>query len=138
MSNPLDSTYGVWLVSLLLETLLYGMGLLQIWIYFAGRPTDAASVKWTVLVVLVLETIQVIFFFRSSYSRFVEHFGEIQILLIWADSLQLLAAYLSAFTVQIYFASRILKRPDNLLGSLKFLVVEPLWIFKFLSYLKFR
>ncbi|KAJ6488172.1 hypothetical protein C8R47DRAFT_1215974 [Mycena vitilis] len=109
MSNPLDSTYGVWLVSLFLETLLYGMGLLQTWVYFSGRPTDAASVKWTVLVVLVLETIQVIFFCRSSYSRFVEHFGEIQIFLIWADSLQLLAAYLSAFTVQIYFASRILK-----------------------------
>ncbi|KAJ7672275.1 hypothetical protein DFH06DRAFT_1175788 [Mycena polygramma] len=109
MSNPLDATYGVWLVSLFLETLLYGMGLLQTWIYFAGRPTDAASVKWTVLVVLALETIQVIFFFRSSYSRFVEHFGEIQIFLIWADSLQLVAAYLSAFTVQIYFASRILK-----------------------------
>ncbi|KAJ7620007.1 hypothetical protein DFH06DRAFT_1174443 [Mycena polygramma] len=109
MSNPLDATYGVWLVSLFLETILYGMGLLQTWIYFAGRPTDAASVKWTVLVVLALETIQVIFFFRSSYSRFVEHFGEIQIFLIWADSLQLVAAYLSAFTVQIYFASRILK-----------------------------
>ncbi|KAJ7672233.1 hypothetical protein DFH06DRAFT_1175703 [Mycena polygramma] len=109
MSDPLDSTYGVWLVSLFLETILYGMGLLQTWIYFAGRPTDAASVKWTVLVVLMLETIQVIFFFQSSYSRFVERFGEIQIFLIWADSLQLVAAYLSAFTVQIYFASRILK-----------------------------
>ncbi|KAJ6577855.1 hypothetical protein B0H19DRAFT_569882 [Mycena capillaripes] len=109
MSTPLDSTYGVWLVSLFLETLLYGMGLLQTWIYFSGRPTDAGSVKWTVLVVLTLETIQVIFFFRTSYFRFVERFGEIQIFLIWADSLQLLAAYLSAFIVQLYFASRILK-----------------------------
>ncbi|KAJ6544333.1 hypothetical protein B0H19DRAFT_299840 [Mycena capillaripes] len=109
MSTPLDSTYGVWLVSLFLETLLYGMGLLQTWIYFSGRPADAGSVKWTVLVVLVLETIQVIFFFRSSYFRFVERFGEIQIFLIWADSLQLTAAYLSAFIVQLYFASRILK-----------------------------
>lgn len=48
MASPLDSTYGVWLVSLFLETLLYGMGLLQTWLYFAGRPTDLASVKWTV------------------------------------------------------------------------------------------
>ncbi|KAJ6544331.1 hypothetical protein B0H19DRAFT_299808 [Mycena capillaripes] len=109
MSTPLDSTYGVWLVSLFLETLLYGMGLLQTWIYFSGRPADAGSIKWTVLVVLALETIQVIFFFRSSYFRFVERFGEIQIFLIWADSLQLIAAYLSAFIVQLYFASRILK-----------------------------
>jgi hypothetical protein len=113
MGSPLDSTYGVWLVSLFLETILYGMGVLQTWIYFAGRPTDLKSVKWTVLVVLVLETIQVVFFFRSSYSRFVERFGQIQLDLIWADSLQLLAAYLSGFIVQIYFASRIHKLTKN-------------------------
>ncbi|KAJ7815979.1 hypothetical protein B0H14DRAFT_3878072 [Mycena olivaceomarginata] len=107
MASPLDSTYGVWLVSLFLETLLYGMGVLQTWIYFAARPTDMLSVKWTVLVVLALETIQIVFFFLSSYSRFIERFGELQIDLIWADSLQLLAAYLSAFVVQIYFATRI-------------------------------
>ncbi|KAF8173890.1 hypothetical protein K438DRAFT_2023406 [Mycena galopus ATCC 62051] len=105
MGSPLDSTYGVWLVSLFLETILYGMGVLQTWIYFAGRPTDLKSVKWTVLVVLVLETIQVVFFFRSSYSRFVERFGQIQLDLIWADSLQLLAAYLSGFIVQMYITS---------------------------------
>ncbi|KAJ7467346.1 hypothetical protein B0H11DRAFT_2046846 [Mycena galericulata] len=109
MSSPLDSTYGVWLVALWLETILYGMGVLQTWIYFASRAADHVSIKSTVLVVLFLETIQVIFFFRSSYFRFVERFGELQIDLIWADSLQLLAAYLSAFVVQMYFASRIHK-----------------------------
>ncbi|KAJ7124494.1 hypothetical protein C8R44DRAFT_875520 [Mycena epipterygia] len=113
MSSPLDSTYGVWLVALFLETFLYGMGVLQTWIYFADRPTDTRSIKSMVLIVLALETIQVVFFFRSSYFRFVDRFGEIQIDLIWADSLQLLAAYLSAFTVQIYFASRIHKLTKN-------------------------
>ncbi|KAJ7927218.1 hypothetical protein B0H13DRAFT_1861589 [Mycena leptocephala] len=97
MSSPLDSTYGVWLISLFLETMLYGMGVLQTWIYFVGRPTDVASVKWTVLVVLTLETIQVVFFSRSSYFRFVERFGQIQIDLICCNSLLL------------YFASRIHK-----------------------------
>ncbi|KAJ6515552.1 hypothetical protein C8R45DRAFT_1205786 [Mycena sanguinolenta] len=109
MANPLDSTYGVWLISLFLETMLYGMGVLQTWSYFAAGPTDAGSVKWTVFVVLVLESIQVAFFFRSSYFRFVERFGQLQLDLIWADSLQLLAAYVSAFIVQIYFVSRIHK-----------------------------
>ncbi|KAJ7301831.1 hypothetical protein DFH08DRAFT_978436 [Mycena albidolilacea] len=101
MSTSLDSTNGVWLVSLLLETLLYGIGVLQTWIYIASRPTDVAPVKWTVLVVLALETIQVVLFFHSSYLRFVERFGQIQLDLIWADSLQLPAAYLSAFIVQL-------------------------------------
>ncbi|KAJ7499884.1 hypothetical protein FB451DRAFT_1385547 [Mycena latifolia] len=107
MVTPLDSTYGVWLVSLFIETILYGMGVLQAWIYFAGRPADRVSIKSTVLIVLALETIQVIFFFRSSYFRFVERFGQLQLDLIWADSLQLLAAYLSAFLVQLFFAGRI-------------------------------
>jgi len=123
MASPLDSTYGVWLVSLWLETMLYGMGVLQTWIYFAGRPTDVAYVKWTVFVVLTLETIQVVFFFRTSYFRFVERFGEIQIDLIWADSLQLLAAYLSAFTVQIYFASRIFKLTEGRRGKFTLLAI---------------
>jgi hypothetical protein len=48
MAPPLDSTYGVWLVSLLLETILYGMGVLQTWICFATFTTDMLSLKWTV------------------------------------------------------------------------------------------
>ncbi|KAJ6597284.1 hypothetical protein B0H10DRAFT_1959881 [Mycena sp. CBHHK59/15] len=27
--------------------MLYGMGVLQTWIYFVGHPTDPVSVKWT-------------------------------------------------------------------------------------------
>ncbi|KAJ7846165.1 hypothetical protein B0H13DRAFT_2675673 [Mycena leptocephala] len=105
MSIPLDSTYDVWMVALVLETFLFGMDVLQTWIYFAGRPTDVASIKWTVLVVL------------SSYFRFVQRFGEIQIDLIWVDSLQLLAAYLSAFMVQLYFATRIFKLTKGYRGK---------------------
>ncbi|KAJ7263249.1 hypothetical protein B0H12DRAFT_1231068 [Mycena haematopus] len=89
--------------------LIEGLLQLQAWSYFAKRQTDVASVKWTVLLVVALETIQVVFFFRSSYFRFVERFGQIQLDLIWDDSLQLLAAYLSAFIVQLYFVSRIHK-----------------------------
>ncbi|KAJ7178791.1 hypothetical protein C8R43DRAFT_1230218 [Mycena crocata] len=57
----------------------------------------------------VLETVQVIFFSVSSYSRFVKLFGKPQTNLVWADSLQLLCAYLSAFVVQLFFANRIIK-----------------------------
>ncbi|KAF7372142.1 hypothetical protein MVEN_00073100 [Mycena venus] len=107
MSGQLDSTYGACLIALFLGSLLYGMGILQTYIYLFHRPADKPSDKWTVLVVLALETVKVVFFFLSSYFRFVERFGHIQTELIWADSLQLLAAYLSTFTVQVYFASRI-------------------------------
>ncbi|KAJ7907045.1 hypothetical protein B0H13DRAFT_2332779 [Mycena leptocephala] len=107
MTGPLDSTYGAWFISLFLETILYGMGILQAWLYFHWYPADGWSTKLSVLLVTTLETVQIVFFFASSYSRFVDHFGVLQTDIIWQDSLQLLANYLSAFAVQIYFANRI-------------------------------
>ncbi|KAF7371994.1 hypothetical protein MVEN_00057500 [Mycena venus] len=52
MSGQLDSTYGAWLIALFLGSLLYGMGILQTYIYLFHRPADKPSDKWTVLVVL--------------------------------------------------------------------------------------
>ncbi|KAJ6617763.1 hypothetical protein B0H10DRAFT_1948097 [Mycena sp. CBHHK59/15] len=72
--------------------MLYGMGVLQTWIYFVGHPTDVVSVKWT-----DFGDNSSRLFFRSSYFCFVERFGKIQIDLICCNSLLL------------YFASRIHK-----------------------------
>ncbi|KAJ7263245.1 hypothetical protein B0H12DRAFT_1103888 [Mycena haematopus] len=104
---PLESTYGSWLISLFLETILYGIGILQFFLYFQWSPKDKWSIKSFVLVVMFFETTQIVFFFRSTHYRFVQRFGIVEEDLIWSDSLQLLANYLTAFTVQLYFASRI-------------------------------
>ncbi|KAJ7196929.1 hypothetical protein GGX14DRAFT_574425 [Mycena pura] len=127
MSAPsLVSTYGAWLISLFVETILYGIGIFQTFLYFQWWPTDSWGIKATVALMMFFETTQIIFFFRSTFFRFVIKFGEIQGDLIWSDSLQLLANYLTAFTVQLhvfllalessklifptsYFASRIYK-----------------------------
>ncbi|KAJ7204058.1 hypothetical protein GGX14DRAFT_647476 [Mycena pura] len=105
--DPLHSTYGVWLVSLGLGSILYGIGLLQTWLYFHGRSSDTAFISYSVLLVLLVETAQIVFFFRSSYSRFVDLFGVIQLELIWVDALQLATSYVGAFIVQVFFATRI-------------------------------
>ncbi|KAJ6544326.1 hypothetical protein B0H19DRAFT_299781 [Mycena capillaripes] len=101
------STYGSWLISLFLETILYGIGIVQTWLYFHWWPADGWSIKGSVLIVMFFETTQISFFFRSTYFRFVQRFGIPQGDLVWSDSLQLLANYLTAFAVQMYFASRI-------------------------------
>ncbi|KAJ7133416.1 hypothetical protein C8R44DRAFT_849521 [Mycena epipterygia] len=107
----IDSTYGSWLISFFLETILYGIGVLQTWLYFqwAHMYTDNWTIKLPVTVVMFFETLQISFFCRSTYFRFVQRFGVEQGDLVWSDSLQLLANYLSAFTVQIYFASSIFR-----------------------------
>ncbi|KAJ7659776.1 hypothetical protein DFH06DRAFT_1326797 [Mycena polygramma] len=104
----LPSTYGAWLISLFVETVLYGIGILQTILYVNWWwHKDGWSVKAPVLVVMLFVTTQIMFFFRSTYFRFVLRFGVVQGDLIWSDSLQLLANYLTAFTVQVFFANRI-------------------------------
>ncbi|KAJ6474062.1 hypothetical protein C8R47DRAFT_1294457 [Mycena vitilis] len=104
----LPSTYGAWLTSLFLETILYGIGIVQAWLYVQWWwQNDGWSVKAPIIIVMLFETMQISFFYRSTYFRFVQRFGVIQEDLIWSDSLQLLANYLTGFAVQIFFASRI-------------------------------
>ncbi|KAJ7725040.1 hypothetical protein B0H16DRAFT_1736337 [Mycena metata] len=71
-----------------------------------------ASTYGAWLIALVLETI---------YFRFVQRFGILQGDLVWSDSVQLFANYLSAFEVQIFFATRVYlltKKQTEVKGSL--------------------
>ncbi|KAJ7819561.1 hypothetical protein B0H14DRAFT_2600577 [Mycena olivaceomarginata] len=52
MASPLDSTMGVWLVSLFLGTILYGMGLIQTYLYFHWYTKDHWGVKAVVICLL--------------------------------------------------------------------------------------
>ncbi|KAJ4469964.1 hypothetical protein C8J55DRAFT_523130 [Lentinula edodes] len=105
MSSPLASTYGIWLASMFLATILYGMGLLQAWLYFHWYSKDHWGVKLTVIALILFETIQITTFFAATYDTLINDFGNVPALFIitWMDSAQLIAGYVSAFTVQIYF-----------------------------------
>ncbi|KAJ7175619.1 hypothetical protein C8R46DRAFT_1030657 [Mycena filopes] len=111
-SPSMASTYGSWLISLFLVTILYGVGILQAFLYYHWWPADPGSIRYTVSIVTyvgvtgrlplallivsrILETIQLTFFFRSSYFRFVEKFGTFQQDLIWSDSVNFLYLFRS-------------------------------------------
>ncbi|KAF9043350.1 hypothetical protein BJ165DRAFT_1612420 [Panaeolus papilionaceus] len=103
MSAQLDSTYGIWLVSLFLETMLYGTGLLQAWLYFHWYPNDHKGIRLMVLLLVLLETLQIVFLFISTYLCLITNFGDFAYLLKinWADSVQLPITYIAAFIVQM-------------------------------------
>ncbi|KAJ3885916.1 hypothetical protein GG344DRAFT_82216 [Lentinula edodes] len=105
MPSPLAPTYGIWLASMFLATILYGMGLLQAWLYFHWYSKDHLGVKLTVLASILFETFQITTFFAATYDTLIHDFGNVPALFIitWMDSAQLIAGYMSAFTVQIYF-----------------------------------
>ncbi|KAJ7148006.1 hypothetical protein C8R46DRAFT_1128869 [Mycena filopes] len=64
MAKSLDSTYGVAFVTLFLSTALYGMGILQAFLYFHWYPKD----RWTLKAVSA-------FFFDGLYLSLITNFG---------------------------------------------------------------
>ncbi|KAF9043390.1 hypothetical protein BJ165DRAFT_1612448 [Panaeolus papilionaceus] len=105
--ESLTPTYGIWLVCLFLESILYGCGLLQAWLYFHWYTRDHWSIKTMVAALVTLETIQIVFYFATGYQYLVTNFGNFENLQVinWEDSVQLAPTYLTAFLVQLYFAS---------------------------------
>ncbi|KAF9032081.1 hypothetical protein BDP27DRAFT_842724 [Rhodocollybia butyracea] len=106
MVNPLAPTYGIWLVSLWIATMLYGVGVLQTWLYFHWYSNDHWGVKLTVVFLLLSETLQISCLFGETYVAFVNNFGDKNAIFFvsWLDTTQLLVGFLSAFIVQMYFA----------------------------------
>ncbi|KAJ6583052.1 hypothetical protein DFH09DRAFT_1309292 [Mycena vulgaris] len=81
-------------------------------IYFVWYHNDPWSVKGTVIVMLVLETVQMGAAFANVYGWFVLGFGDFENLNIIhaADVIQLAALYLSTFVAQVHFARCIFQR----------------------------
>ncbi|KAF9043365.1 hypothetical protein BJ165DRAFT_239141 [Panaeolus papilionaceus] len=106
MAAGLGPTYGLWLVSLFLETILYGCALLQAWLYFHWYQNDPRLIRGMVILLVVLETLQIAFIFASTYMCLITHFGDFEYLqkINWAEAAQF-PTYLSTFVVQVYFAS---------------------------------
>ncbi|KAJ7305589.1 hypothetical protein DFH08DRAFT_518233 [Mycena albidolilacea] len=129
MASPLDSTMGVWLVSLFLGTILYGMGLIQTYLYFHWYTKDHWGVKAVVICLLICETLQITFFFCATYWLLIDHFGDFNALVVitWHESVQLLAGYLSVFIVQMYFAYCIYALLHNMRANPKYKIM-PIFI----------
>ncbi|KAJ7715660.1 hypothetical protein DFH07DRAFT_1068481 [Mycena maculata] len=106
MASPLSSTLGIWLVAQLLQAILYGMGLLQVYLYFIWYPTDRWFTKTGVILITVFETAQTGLFFGASYEFFINGFGQFgpNTKIPWEAKAQLLALTLSTFVAQEYFA----------------------------------
>ncbi|PPQ73079.1 hypothetical protein CVT26_014645 [Gymnopilus dilepis] len=124
MGSPLDSTFGMWLVIVFIQTLLQGCGMLQAWLFFHWYSKDHWAIKAMARIrsfnafpnivnhdnlseiYRLSETFQIVVLFQVTYFYFIDNFGNVPGLLTihWQDSAQLIGTYLSAFIVQMYFA----------------------------------
>ncbi|KAF5319615.1 hypothetical protein D9619_008563 [Psilocybe cf. subviscida] len=141
MASPLAPTFGVWLVTIWIQALLQGCGMLQVWLYFHWYKNDSWKIKAMasatsnvlhlsmliriqVVALLVTETFQCIVNFQVTYVYLIDGFGNLPglFLIHWQDSAQLFAMYLSAFIVQMYFGYCIytLDRKNKILAGIIF------------------
>ncbi|KAJ7193123.1 hypothetical protein GGX14DRAFT_577481 [Mycena pura] len=105
MASPIANTFSVWLIVLFLQSILYGIGLLQVWLYFLWYPRDSWGTKGTVALITVLETFQSVVYFMACYQIFITNFDNLPALAVisWLPCAQLGALYASTFVVQGFF-----------------------------------
>ncbi|KAF9063651.1 hypothetical protein BDP27DRAFT_1405701, partial [Rhodocollybia butyracea] len=119
MANPVViSTLGPWFISYSFLTVLYGMGLLQTWLYFHWYYKDHWILKTIVTALIFFESVQTILLCVDMYITAVNHFGELPYLssITWTYPVQQLSSYLSETTVQMYFAYVVYSLNDRKLG----------------------
>ncbi|KAJ7051770.1 hypothetical protein C8F01DRAFT_1174035 [Mycena amicta] len=106
MGNPLSDTYGVWLIALFFQSILYGMGLLQVYLYFLWYQKDTWWQKASVILITVLESLQAGMFFTATYQVLIKGFGNFEELPLvpWSAMVQLEALYISTCVAQLFFA----------------------------------
>ncbi|KAJ7473464.1 hypothetical protein FB451DRAFT_1249334 [Mycena latifolia] len=106
MASPLDATMGAWLISLFLASILYGIALLQAYLYFFWYTKDHWGIKTIITSLLIFETLHITLFFYGAYAALIDNFGNFERIneITCTDSTHLAAGFVSAFLVQMYFA----------------------------------
>ncbi|KAJ7126242.1 hypothetical protein C8R44DRAFT_874609 [Mycena epipterygia] len=104
LGSSLGSTFGQWLVALFLQAVLYGTGILQVYLYFFWYNKDHWGIKTAVI--LITLTFQIATFFAATYAYLIDGFGNPDDLNVydWQSMSALAGVYASTFVAQMYFA----------------------------------
>ncbi|KAF9534070.1 hypothetical protein CPB83DRAFT_421933 [Crepidotus variabilis] len=105
----MDTTYGAILLGLVCSAVLHGITVLQTFIYYRKYPKDPASVKVTVALLAILDTIHLIFCTITIYWYLITNYSTPNALghQMWALNLQTDFNSVAGFMVQIFFARRV-------------------------------
>ncbi|KAJ7126261.1 hypothetical protein C8R44DRAFT_874624 [Mycena epipterygia] len=76
MPSRLAPTFGQWLVALFLQSVLYGAGILQVYLYFFWYHKDSWTIKTAVILITIFETFEMGVFFSATYSYLIDGFGD--------------------------------------------------------------
>ncbi|KAJ7507531.1 hypothetical protein B0H11DRAFT_2218372 [Mycena galericulata] len=97
-------------------TAMYGISVLQAYLYYRNYPTDQAMWKCVVALLFTLDTLSTTFVAHSLYTYFVLNFGKRPVddlVIPWSFSSEKLLASLITFVAQIFYAHAIWKVTVN-------------------------
>jgi len=106
MASSLTPTFGMFFLGQVLQAMLYGMALLQVYLYFFWYRRDTWFIRISVVLITIFESFEMAIFTSSAYSYLIDGFGNFHNLTQWnwQVRLTLLGVYLSTYVAQFYFA----------------------------------
>lgn len=109
VGTPIADTYGVFLVGIVIAVFLYGITCLQTYFYYISFPRDRASMKYLVVLVLVLDTAHILAVCHTLFHYLITCFGKPERLdeTIWSTFASIALNVTTAFIVQSFFTERI-------------------------------
>jgi len=109
MTASLQSTFGSAFVGLVVSAILYGVTILQTYLYYRNYPNDSKILKWMVAILWVLDTAHLVLCTIAVYSVLVLNFNHPAILLnpTWSMNIQTDFNGLIGIIVECFYARRV-------------------------------
>ncbi|KAF8967922.1 hypothetical protein BDZ97DRAFT_1916495 [Flammula alnicola] len=120
----LNNTFGAFLIGTVVSAMLFGVTVTQTWYYFQNY-SDGILVQAVVPIILVAETLHIVFCIHAIYHYVILSFGEPQELMkvIWTATASLTVTSVIVVVVQLFYAWRIYAVSRKNIGVTAFVVI---------------
>ncbi|KDR70341.1 hypothetical protein GALMADRAFT_144651 [Galerina marginata CBS 339.88] len=104
----LNNTFGAFLIGTLVSSMLFGVTGIQTWYYFQNY-SDHIFVQSVVLIILVAESLHIVFCIHATYHYTILNFSNLEELgvVVWSITATLLVTSTIVLVVQLFYARRI-------------------------------
>ncbi|OBZ65536.1 hypothetical protein A0H81_14508 [Grifola frondosa] len=109
MSAAFEAAFGGFLVTTFIATALYGVTIVQVYVYLRNYPKDSVYLRMLVLAIWLAETVHTAFCIHQQYNYLIIDFDNPVALVsnVWSLTAALLIEVIVANTVQGFFIHRI-------------------------------
>ncbi|KAI0751630.1 hypothetical protein C8Q80DRAFT_1158588 [Daedaleopsis nitida] len=109
MKNPAEDLFGGLLAEIFIASILYGVTVLQTFMYFQKYRNDTSMMKGLVAVICVLETAHTAFCILFVYEYLIMHFGDFNYLasINWGMGVTVMTEVVLSVLVQAFYVRRV-------------------------------